>query len=142
MISEDRKKHIFGVANFLKNYAISKNMKQEDIEALFTLGLLHDIGYEFLEEKDYFKHNFVGGMFLMRQGYKYWKEVYYHGEPNCTYSSEFLDLLNWADNRIDSKGREVSFEERLEDVSKRYNTPIKETKNYQIICQLKAKGFK
>ena len=48
MISEDRKKHIWAVAKFLKEYAISQNMPQKEVEELYTLGLLHDIGYEFL----------------------------------------------------------------------------------------------
>ena len=61
MISEDRKKHIWGVAKFLKRYAQEENMSQDDIHSLYLLGLLHDIGYEFLDEKDYITHNVVGG---------------------------------------------------------------------------------
>ena len=61
MISQDRKKHIWAVTEFLKNYAISQNMTQKEIEDLYTLGLLHDIGHEFLEEKDYEKHEMYGG---------------------------------------------------------------------------------
>ncbi len=142
MITEDRQKHIFGVANFLKKYAIAQDMKNEDIEALYTLGLLHDIGYEFLEEKDYIKHNVIGGEILKNLGYKYWKEVYYHGVANAEYSSKFLDLLNWADMRIDSAGNEVSLDERLEEISVRYKVPIKKLNSYPVACELRAKGFK
>lgn len=142
MISEDRKKHIYGVAKFLKDYAISQNFSLEDVEALYTLGLLHDIGYEFLEEKDYCKHEQVGGELLRKQGYKYWQEVYYHGVANCSYQSKFLDLLNWADMRVDSSGNIVTLDGRLEELSIRYNVPIKELNSYPIVCELKAKGFK
>ncbi len=85
MISQDRQKHIWGVAKFLKDYAISQYMPQKQIEELYTLGLLYDIGYEFLEEKDYAKHEIYGEGILKRQGYRYWKEVYYHGAANCKY---------------------------------------------------------
>ena len=61
MISADRKKHIYGVAEFLKEYAMSKGMPKKDVEDLYILGLLHDIGYEFLDEADYEKHEKVGG---------------------------------------------------------------------------------
>ncbi len=142
MISEDRKKHIWGVANFLKEFAIEEKMKEQDVEDLFTLGLLHDIGYEFLEPQDYINHNFVGGNMLKEQGYKYWKEVYYHGIANCEYQSKFLDLLNWADMRVDSSGNRVSLDGRLEELSVRYHVPLKELDSYPIVCELKAKGFK
>ena len=142
LISKDRQAHILGVAKFLKQYAIKEQMKEQEIEDLFTLGLLHDIGYEFLDEKDFSKHNFVGGLILKRQKYKYWREIYYHGVTNCKYKSKFLDLLNWADMKIDSKGNIVSFEERLNDVSKRYNTPIEKLSCYPLVCELKQKGYK
>lgn len=142
MISEDRKKHIWSVAKFLKEFAIQEKMNKQDIEDLFMLGLLHDIGYEFLEPQDYVTHNFIGGGILKEQGYKYWKEIYYHGIANCEYQSKFLDLLNWADMRIDSSGNEVSLDGRLEELSTRYNVPLKELDSYPIVCELKAKGFK
>jgi len=142
MISSDRKKHIYAVAEFLKEYALSKSMSNEDVEDLYILGLLHDIGYEFLDEKDFEKHEQVGGEILKRQGYKYWKEVYYHGMANAPYQSEFLDLLNWADMRIDSSGNNVSLDGRLEELSTRYNIAIKELNSFPIVCELKQKGFK
>lgn len=142
MISNDRKQHIWGVAKFLKEHAEKSNMSKDKVEELYTLGLLHDIGYEFLEEKDYIKHNEVGGNLLKMQGYKYWQEVYYHGIANCEYQSEYLDLLNWADMRVDSVGNVVSLDGRLEELSIRYNVPIKELDSYPIVCELKQKGFK
>ena len=116
-------------------------MSQEDIHDLFTLGLLHDIGYEFLEEKNYKTHNIVGGNILKKQGFKYWKEVYYHGVANYKYQSKVLDLLNWADMRVDSSGNIVSLDERLEDISVRHNTPINQLDSYIIAYELKTKGF-
>lgn len=142
MITENRKKHIWAVAEFLKNFATEQNMKSEDCEALYTLGMLHDIGYEFLEEKDYLTHNIVGGNLLKNLGYKYWKEVYYHGIPNSPYQSYFLDLLNWADARTDGTGNTVSFEEGLLDISRRYNIPVEKLEYLKLVEELKDKGFK
>ncbi len=142
MISEDRKKHIYAVAEFLKEYGIKEKMQTQEIEDLYVLGLVHDLGYEFLEQKDYIQHNKVGGEILKNQGYKHWKEIYYHGIANCEYQSKFLDLLNWADMRIDSSGNMVTLDGRLEELSTRYNVPIKELDSYPIVQELKAKGFK
>ena len=141
MIIEDRKKHMFAVAEFLREYALKQKMSQAECDELYTLGLLHDIGYAFLEEEDYSKHGFVGGEFLRTQKYKYWQEVYYHGVVNSEYQSKFLDLLNWADMHIDSKGNVVSYQERLDDIIRRRKAPITQLNSYHLINELKAKGF-
>lgn len=85
---------------------------------LFVLGLNHDIGYQFA--KGYKPHNKVGGEILKKQNYKYWKEVYYHGEVNIDYNSLYLDILNLADMQIDKKGNDVGFGKRLIDIKNRY----------------------
>ncbi|MDE6583434.1 MAG: HD domain-containing protein [Clostridia bacterium] len=61
MISEYRKSHIWAVADLMRKYAIDNNMSKQEQDELYTLGVLHDIGYAFLEEKDYFYHNVRGG---------------------------------------------------------------------------------
>ncbi len=43
--------------------------------------------------------------------------------------------------RIDCSGNEVTLDGRLEELSKRYNIPIKELNSYPIVCELKEKGF-
>lgn len=113
MIDNERLKHIFEVAKLMKEQAEIVGL---DNEEMFTLGMLHDIGYEFGENND---HNFVGFQILDKQDYKYAKEVLYHGKPNSEYKSLALDLLNFADMHIDKKGNYVSFENRLEDIKNR-----------------------
>lgn len=112
-MNEDRVKHSLAVANKM----IELN-NGDNAEELFLLGYLHDIGYKFT--KDGSIHNKVGGEILKNLGFKYWKEVYYHGEVNQEYNSELLNLLNKADMMIDSKGNDVGFEKRLEDIKNRY----------------------
>ena len=82
MISEDRIKHIISVARLMKNYCIDNNFDKSYCEYMFTLGFLHDIGYECC---DHAEHNFVGGEILYHQNYKYAKEIKYHGVPNSVY---------------------------------------------------------
>lgn len=113
MIDNDRLKHIFEVAKLMKDKAKKVGLDKEE---MFTLGMLHDIGYEFGENSD---HNFVGFQILDKQNYKYAKEVLYHGKPNSEYQSVALDLLNFADMHIDKEGKFVYYNERLDDIKKR-----------------------
>lgn len=141
MIAKYRKGHIFAVAELLKKYGKERGYSKSKCAELYTLGLLHDIGYAFLEKKDYFKHNTIGGEFLKGQGYKYWREVYYHGMAGAPYTSEYLDLLNLADMHIDSEGNYVSFDQRLDELSRRYNIEVEKLDSFAIIEELKQKGF-
>lgn len=92
--------------------------KDYDLQDLFILGLLHDIGYQFTDKKE--QHNFVGGKILKRNNYKYWQEVYYHGDINTEYDSLFLKILNDADMQVDNIGNYVNYEQRLENIKNRY----------------------
>lgn len=47
MITENREKHIFNVARLMKEKAPLLHLNEEE---MFTLGILHDIGYEFDEK--------------------------------------------------------------------------------------------
>ena len=116
----DRMKHTLAVAR--KMVEIGKNLKltEEQQQELFTLGFVHDIGYEY-PNKDY-KHNVVGGEILKENGYKYWEEVYYHGNPNTSYESLYLTILNMADMQIDKYGNDVGYIKRLEDIKNRYGS--------------------
>ena len=116
MIEEDRIKHIMSVARLMKDSAEKLGL---DSQEMFTLGLLHDIGYEFGGSEE---HHTKGAEILEKQGYKYYREVLYHGKPTSEYSSPALDLLNFADMHIDKKGNYVTFEDRLQDIANRRGT--------------------
>lgn len=114
----DRLKHSYSVA--IKMQDIGKKLKLESnqINELFVLGLNHDIGYQFTNNHTI--HNRIGGEILKQTNYKYWKEVYYHGETNTEYNSLYLDILNLSDMQIDKYGNAVGFNKRLIDIKKRY----------------------
>ena len=113
MITEDRINHIMAVARLMKDNAEKVGLDKQE---MFTLGLLHDIGYEFGDSEE---HHILGAEILKKQNYKYYKEVLYHGKPNTEFTSTAFDLLNYADMHIDKKGNFVSFENRLKDIAER-----------------------
>lgn len=135
-MDKDRLNHSFAVANKMVEIGAKYNLEQSDLQDLFILGYNHDIGYEF--SIDNTEHNIIGGQILKNNGYKYWKEVYYHGNPNAEYNSLFLKILNMADMQIDKYGNDVGFDKRLEDIKNRYG---EDSKSYiysnQIISSLK-----
>ena len=118
-ITIDRLKHSLSVAKKMKSLAIENQQKYPvDPDEAYVLGLLHDIGYEFAEnQKD---HSYIGGRILKEQGYKYWREVYYHGVPQEEYDSVMLRLLNYVDMITGPTGEYMTIRERIEDISRRY----------------------
>ncbi len=131
-MDKDRLKHSLTVANKMVEIGKDLNLKESDLQDLFVLGYNHDIGYDFCFDKK--EHNIVGGEILKNNGYKYWKDVYYHGNPNSEYQSQFLKILNMADMQIDKYGNDVGYEKRLEDIKNRYGEDsIQYTNSYKII---------
>lgn len=118
-LNKSRILHSLGVAKKMKKLAAElhpgNNVFAED---MFTLGLLHDIGYEFAKKKN--EHAIIGGVILRNSEYKYWQEVYNHGKSSVGYKSKELDLLNIADLLTSASGQEITVEERLADVRKRF----------------------
>lgn len=117
-MDEDRLKHSLAVARKMEEIAEVLGLSEEEINDCFVIGLNHDIGYEFVTNK--IEHNKIGGEILKRNKYKYWKEIYFHGEIDIAYESIYLDILNQADMQIDKYGNDVGYEKRLEDIKSRY----------------------
>ena len=116
-----------------------KSLSEIELQELFLLGYLHDIGYEFATNEN---HNSIGGNLLKESNYKYWQEVYYHGIPNSEYKSLYLDILNTADMMIDKYGNDVGFDKRLEDIKKRYGEDsIQYVNCFKIVNELKGDNY-
>lgn len=116
-MDEDRVKHSIAVARKMVEIGKNKGLTEEQLQELFILGYIHDIGYEFGNNSN---HQEIGGTILKQNGYKYWKEIYYHGKTNIKYSSLYLDILNQADMQVDKYGNDVGYTKRLEDIKNRY----------------------
>ncbi len=118
-ITIDRLKHSLSVARKMRALAIEDPQKYPvDPNEAYVLGLVHDIGYDFSDEQK--EHAHKGGELLEAQGYKYWKEVYYHGVCQTEYDSVMLRLLNYVDMITGPTGEYVTIRERIEDIAQRY----------------------
>lgn len=122
-MDENRLKHSLKVAEVMVEIAKEYGLSEEEQNDCFLLGYVHDIGYAYTMNKE--KHNIVGGQILKNNGFKYWQEVYFHGEDECNFKSKYLDILNKADMQVDSKGNFVGYKERLKDIANRYGIDSK-----------------
>lgn len=140
MIFLPKMQHSMGVGRKMAQIATKKGLSKEQIEDCFLLGLLHDIGYEYTE--DFSEHEHIGGKVLERNGYRYWREVYYHGHPTDEYQSLYLDILNAADQQVDTHGNDVGYENRLKDIKIRYGETSKAYKDSCVLQErLKSLGL-
>lgn len=141
MISQTRMAHQFAVAIRIVELAAEHGTySKEELDELFVMGYLHDIGYQFANDPD--SHAQAGGEVLKRLGVKYWHEVANHGNPYSSFSSRELDLLNAADMSTSPQGESVSFAERLADIGARYGTDSTRYVNANLLIkQLMSKGF-
>ena len=119
MITENRWQHILGVARKAK--MLAEKLKPDNAqytEDMFLLGVMHDLGYEFMESNA--SHAAVGGEILKRSGYQYWREVALHGDEMVENMTDELFLLNCADMMTGPSGEDFTFEERLEEIASRF----------------------
>lgn len=119
MITQNRWQHILGVARKAK--MLAEKLKTNDTqyaEDMFLLGIMHDLGYEFMESNA--SHAAVGGEILKRSGYQYWQEVALHGDETVENMSDELFILNCADMSTGPKGEDFTFDERLKEIAQRF----------------------
>ena len=121
-MDEYRLKHSIAVARKMIEIGREYNLNNNELKDLFVLGFNHDIGYEY---GDNLNHAHIGGEILKSNNYKYWREIYYHGDTNSEYTSLFLEILNRADMQIDKYGNDVGYDKRLEDIKNRYGEKSK-----------------
>ena len=124
-ISEDRLHHILGVAR--KSYSIAKEMNFDEsfCRRMFMLGWMHDIGYEFSKTQS--EHPDISSELLLALGDalsdKLWADavsaIKSHGRYTENETIEWK-ILNMADMQVDSKGKEVTVSQRLDDIKDRY----------------------
>ena len=137
MITENRWKHILGVARKAKEFALKlKPENAQYAEDMFLLGMLHDMGYEFAESNS--EHAAIGGKILKRSGYKYWQEISLHGDETIENMSDELFILNCADMSTGSSGEQFTFEERLAEIAARFGEDAAAYKK----CVIKADKLK
>ena len=137
-LDTDRLKHSLSVARKMVEIAKKLKFDEEKQKELFVLGFNHDIGYEYDEKNE---HGKIGGLMLKNSGYKYWKEIYYHGEIFPEYKSMYLDILNCADMQIDKFGNDIGYDGRLNDIKNRYGEKSEIYKKCEILINTLIKKF-
>lgn len=127
-ITKDRLNHCLAVARKMRELVSAFPTKYSaNPNDAFILGFVHDIGYEFCTIQS--EHAHIGGLQLKEQGFKYWKEVYYHGIPQEQYTSDMLSLLNYADMTTGPMGDYMTIQERISDIADRYGTDSRSYKD-------------
>lgn len=119
MITQNRWQHILGVARKAK--MLAEKLKPNDTqyaEDMFLLGIMHDLGYEFMESN--VSHAAVGGEILKRNNYRYWQEVSLHGDETVENMSDELFILNCTDMSTGPNGEDFTFDERLKEIAQRF----------------------
>lgn len=119
MITQNRWQHILGVARKAK--MLAEKLKTNDTqyaEDMFLLGIMHDLGYEFMESNA--SHAAVGSEILKRSGYQYWQEVALHGDETVDDMTDELFILNCADMMTGPKGEDFTFDKRLKEIAQRF----------------------
>lgn len=141
MLTRYRMQHQLAVAHRVVEMAQRRGgYSEEELQELFLMGYLHDVGYEFVEDSS--QHASAGGEVLKRCGFKYWREIANHGISECAYASPELDILNSADMHTSPVGEPISYEERLEGIQERYGAESSHYKNAAVVIQeLKQVGF-
>ena len=114
MITEDRFKHMIGVARECYKIAKEAGYTETFARQMYIIGFIHDIGYEFSSDN----HEEVGAEMLKSARYSEYI-IERHGKecPDFTITDY---ILNKADMTIDGKGNKVTVEERLKDIEARY----------------------
>lgn len=129
-LDKKRVLHSLGVAKKMKNLANELFPENDEFaNDMFILGLLHDVGYELTTAQE--EHADVAGNALKINGYKYWKEVYFHGKSDAKFESEALRILNIADLLTDVNGNPTTVQDRLSDVKERYGENSFAYKDFQ-----------
>lgn len=129
-ITEERLKHMLGVARSMYSLAKKCGYSEEEAQELFVTGLVHDVGYEFSDGEH---HAFIGGEILKRTGFKYWKEVELHGFDCGALMTEELHLLNTADMCVAFDGEPSTLAQRLDSIQLRYGS---DSKVYSEACRV------
>lgn len=118
-ITENKMKHILTVARQCYEIAKNKyNLEESECQKAFMIGYLHDIGYEFSSLA--INHPEIGFMLIKQTLGVELPEIYKHGKPDFE-QDKFLAILNEADLTVNSEGKVVPVEDRLNDIKDRYS---------------------
>lgn len=136
-ISETRMKHILGVARKCYALAEKQGFDEDKCRRMFMLGYIHDVGYEFSRERD--EHAVVSAQLIGTLGTidrDCIISVLNHGSMvELSEQSDAWRILVTADMTVDYDGQEVSAEQRLTGIKKRYGETSRQYINAYNVCK-------
>ena len=118
-MGENRLRHCYGVG--LKASELGRTLfewSDEKCREMFVMGYLRDFCYQFAH--DQVEHGELSGELPRSLGFKYRAEIFHHGDPESTYQSDELLVLNLADMLTSKDGNPTTLSDRVVDIAKRY----------------------
>ena len=113
--------HIRGVAE--KCYELAKDkygLDEDESRKMYLMGFLHDIGYAFSDTPE--SHNSAGYEMLSGVSDEIRVAILRHGNPDHIRNWTIYDeILNSADMSVSPDGKEVTYQERLNEVEIRFS---------------------
>lgn len=137
MITENKLKHMLGVARKCYSVAKEKGYSEDTAREYWLMGLLHDIGYEFIDSNEnpdshpQIAYDFLDNQlqFNLMSLYNDLLAIKFHGDSSVGEGAvglfnlniyDRIQILNYADMTTDTEGKETTIKERLEDIKERY----------------------
>ena len=143
MISENKIKHMLGVARKCRDLAINKNLPEDIVDAMFIMGLLHDIGYEYEPDSNHGHRSFEMILHFIKHHELANDAIMTHGltTPNMTWSI-FDEILNHADMTTSYNGEPVDITTRLNGIKQNWpETSVHYKHATEIAEKLQALGL-
>lgn len=132
-INDDKLHHILGVARRCYELALERNLGEYFAMKMFTIGWMHDVGYEFSVKHE--EHPKVSELMFEMIGGRYNHAIASHGKVDLDFSDAELAILNEADLTVDHKGNKCTVEERLNGIIERYGEDSKTYKNAKLLAE-------
>lgn len=129
-ISDERMAHIRAVAEQAFRLAMASGLSEEEANAVYVLGFLHDVGYALADPSE---HARCGADVLDACGYRFADAVRHHGNPDAELTRE-LAFLDVADLTVDGQGRLVTMDERMADIASRHGRNSEVTRRSQALA--------
>ena len=135
MISENKIKHSLGVARECREIARQKGYSEDFSDAMFVMGLLHDIGYE--DEANSSHGHKSSEMIRAFEGWidKCCDAIDCHGLVFDNWEV-YDEILNLADMTVSHEGVKISINERLKGIEERWGSS---SVHYRHACEVADK---
>ena len=134
-ISENKMKHILGVARKCYNLAKQWELSEDEARQAYMVGYLHDVGYEFASTPAEHPVQTTKLLESLVSNTEFMDALLNHGNPYTPAEKRttLWYILNLADMTAGPDGTEMTMEERCDDIAQRYG---KDSTGYKNATQI------